>query len=47
MAEKVFSLNFASVVATFTPKKSGIQPVVLKADVFWTDEPANTILFGG
>lgn len=38
MSEKVFSLNFASVVATFTPKKSGIQPVVLKADVFWTDD---------
>lgn len=36
--EKVFSLNFASVVATFTPKKSGIQPIVLKADVFWTDD---------
>lgn len=36
--EKVFSLNFASVVATFTPKKSGITPIVLKADVFWTDD---------
>lgn len=35
---KVFSLNFASVVATFTPKDAGIQPIVFKADVFYTEE---------
>lgn len=35
---KVFSLNFASVVATFTPKDSSIQPIVFKADVFYTEE---------
>lgn len=31
---KIFSLNFASVVATFTPKDPSIQPIVFKADVF-------------
>lgn len=34
----VISLNFASVVATFTPKDPSIQPIVFKADVFWTED---------
>ncbi len=45
---KVFSLNFASVVATFTPKDSSVQPITFKADVFFNEgemlsEPAANV----
>ena len=35
---EVFSLNFASVVATFTPKDESVKPITLKADVFWNED---------
>lgn len=34
----VSSLNFASVIATFTPKDPKKAPIVYKADVFYTEE---------
>lgn len=34
----VTSMNFASVIATFTPHASGFSPVVFTADVFFSEE---------
>lgn len=38
MSSSVFSLNFASVVATFTPKDPSVPQIVFKADVFYTED---------
>jgi len=32
------SMNFASVIASFTPKVSGFSPIVFKANVFFNEE---------
>lgn len=32
------SMDFASVIATFTPKAEGLSPIVFKADVFFNEE---------